>query len=120
MPSSSPKHIVILGAGIIGLQTALALQNEGYIVTIVARDIPGDEDPRLYTSAWAGAHWRSHAGSDDEEQQSWDRQTYEQWMLDIKDGKGEEQGLATYPSYLYWYLMSRSLAQQSPFTLTTN
>ncbi|KAL8823035.1 MAG: hypothetical protein Q9191_006245, partial [Dirinaria sp. TL-2023a] len=66
MPSPSPKHIVILGAGIIGLQTALALQDKDYTVTIVARDFPGDEDPKLYTSAWPDpsppsaspeAHW---------------------------------------------------------------
>lgn len=105
-------------AGIIGLQVALALQNAGYTVTIVAQYFPGDEDPRLYTSPWAGAHWRSHADPEDKEQQSWDRETYEQWMLDIKAGKGEEQGLATVPSYLYWYLKPHALARESLFALT--
>ncbi|KAI1455730.1 FAD dependent oxidoreductase [Annulohypoxylon moriforme] len=57
-------HIVVLGAGVIGLSSALRLQNSGHTVTIVARDFPsGSEtiDPQTqinYTSPWGGAHNR--------------------------------------------------------------
>jgi hypothetical protein len=42
-------HIGIIGSGIIGLSSALILRESGYSVTIVARDMPGDEE----TLAWA-------------------------------------------------------------------
>jgi glycine/D-amino acid oxidase-like deaminating enzyme len=51
-------------AGVIGLTTALSLQEEGYPVTIVARDFPTPSetvDPKTqinYTSPWGGAHNR--------------------------------------------------------------
>ncbi|KAG7005537.1 hypothetical protein G7Y79_00019g047170 [Physcia stellaris] len=46
----------------------------------------------------AGAQWRTHATSDDLEQRGWDVETYEQWMEDVKEGKGEGEGLAALPS----------------------
>ncbi|KAK7962662.1 uncharacterized protein PG986_003487 [Apiospora aurea] len=57
-------HIVVLGAGVIGLSSALQVQSQGHRVTILARDFPGPfetVDPRLqidYTSPWGGAHNR--------------------------------------------------------------
>ncbi|KAI1486279.1 FAD dependent oxidoreductase [Biscogniauxia mediterranea] len=58
-------HIVVLGAGVIGLSAALRIQAEGgHAVTIVARDFPsGFEtiDARAqinFTSPWGGAHNR--------------------------------------------------------------
>lgn len=53
MPYSDPKakHIVVLGAGITGLQTALYLLDAGYQVTIVAEHVPGDESAH-YASPW--------------------------------------------------------------------
>ncbi|KAK4252217.1 amino acid oxidase [Corynascus novoguineensis] len=58
------KHVVVVGAGVIGLSSAILLQEAGYAVTIVARDFPGPfetMDPRTkinYTSPWGGAHNR--------------------------------------------------------------
>jgi len=55
-------HIGIIGSGIIGLSSALILRESGYSVTIVARDMPGDEE----TLAWASpllvpsAHFSYH------------------------------------------------------------
>ncbi|KAK8104225.1 FAD dependent oxidoreductase-like protein [Apiospora kogelbergensis] len=57
-------QVVVLGAGVIGLSSALQIQSRGYQVTIIARDFPGPfetVDPRLqidYTSPWGGAHNR--------------------------------------------------------------
>jgi D-amino-acid oxidase len=54
------KHIIILGAGVTGLTTALKL-NSGptpaqYDITIIAAHFPGDESID-YTSPKAGADW---------------------------------------------------------------
>ncbi|KAL1836056.1 hypothetical protein VTJ49DRAFT_5630 [Mycothermus thermophilus] len=60
----SKQHVVVVGAGVIGLSCALELQKAGYHVTIVARDFPGPfetMDPLEkinYTSPWGGAHNR--------------------------------------------------------------
>ncbi|KIW15518.1 hypothetical protein PV08_05564 [Exophiala spinifera] len=54
------KSIVVIGAGIIGLTSALQLQSalgSNSSITIVARDWPSDENVH-YTSPWAGAHGR--------------------------------------------------------------
>ncbi|KAI1771114.1 FAD dependent oxidoreductase [Hypoxylon cercidicola] len=57
-------HIVVLGAGVTGLSSALRIQAEGYAVTIVARDFPTgsetvDAQSQInYTSPWGGAHNR--------------------------------------------------------------
>ena len=49
-------HIVVLGAGVVGLSTAILALDAGYQVTIVARDLPADQKTTSYTSPWAGAH----------------------------------------------------------------
>ncbi|KAK4152227.1 amino acid oxidase [Chaetomidium leptoderma] len=59
-----PQHVVVVGAGVIGLSCALLLQQARYAVTIIARDFPGpfeSMDPQTkinYTSPWGGAHNR--------------------------------------------------------------
>lgn len=57
--------IVVLGAGVIGLTTALTLKRENtdYDVTVVASHLPGDLSIK-YTSPFAGANWQSFAGDD--------------------------------------------------------
>ncbi|KAK4239898.1 amino acid oxidase [Achaetomium macrosporum] len=58
------QHVAVVGAGVIGLSSALLLQRSGYAVTIIARDFPGPfetMDPTTkinYTSPWGGAHNR--------------------------------------------------------------
>lgn len=59
---SEKKHIVIVGAGVIGLSTALAISENLTIphkLTIIASHFPDDKklSPE-YTSPWAGAHYR--------------------------------------------------------------
>ncbi|AEO65939.1 uncharacterized protein THITE_2113587 [Thermothielavioides terrestris NRRL 8126] len=56
-----PHHVVVIGAGVIGLSCAILLQQAGYTVTIVARDFPApfetmDPSTKInYTSPWGGA-----------------------------------------------------------------
>ncbi|KAF9116480.1 hypothetical protein BGX27_002152 [Mortierella sp. AM989] len=77
--SNSQKTIYnvnILGAGVSGLSTALALLEKGhYSVKIIATHLPSDLNID-YTSPWAGAYWRSFADNADLEQQKLDTVTY--------------------------------------------
>lgn len=52
--ADSRKHVLVLGAGVIGLSTALRLQDK-YNVTVVADVLPGDErkGQAQYANAWA-------------------------------------------------------------------
>jgi len=43
MSGNAQKSVTILGAGVIGLTTALKLQEKGYKVTIIAECRPGNE-----------------------------------------------------------------------------
>ncbi len=59
--------VTIIGSGVIGLFSALVLTDAGYKVTIVARDMPGDENQN-WASPWyvistpfSGFGDRSHA-----------------------------------------------------------
>ncbi|KAL6355633.1 hypothetical protein LRP88_11236 [Fusarium phalaenopsidis] len=57
--------IVIIGAGIIGLDTALVLSEQGYgrHITVVAEHLPGDTSV-TYTSPWAGCNFSAISGAD--------------------------------------------------------
>ncbi|KXS09076.1 nucleotide-binding domain-containing protein [Gonapodya prolifera JEL478] len=67
------KSITVLGAGVIGLNTAILLRAAGFEVTIVSRCTPEhpELDP-LYTSPKAAAHWLTFADNDDVRLQRWD------------------------------------------------
>ncbi|CAG8593871.1 15875_t:CDS:2, partial [Racocetra fulgida] len=54
---SQKKKVNVIGAGVIGITTALILQRNGYQVQILAEHWPGDSDIN-YTSPWAGAAWK--------------------------------------------------------------
>ncbi|KAF5676599.1 d-amino-acid oxidase [Fusarium heterosporum] len=47
--------VVVIGAGVIGLTSALLLAKEGNKVTVVGKHMPGDYDAE-YASPWAGAN----------------------------------------------------------------
>ncbi|EAU82893.1 D-amino-acid oxidase [Coprinopsis cinerea okayama7 len=87
---SGGKSIIVLGAGVIGLTTALKIQEqEGYQVTIVAEIFPTDPKSIKYTSQWAGAHHVSFASLDDP-RHALDVQTFhEMWKL---SEAGEAEG----------------------------
>ncbi|KFY08031.1 hypothetical protein V492_06589 [Pseudogymnoascus sp. VKM F-4246] len=66
-------NIVVVGAGVSGLTTALLLsKNPAYNVTIVAKHMPGDYDIE-YTSPWAGANFSPHSNV---ERGPWERNTF--------------------------------------------
>uniref|UniRef100_A0A060SXT9 ARAD1A14696p n=1 Tax=Blastobotrys adeninivorans TaxID=409370 RepID=A0A060SXT9_BLAAD len=52
------KQIVVVGAGVIGLSTALVLAEAGYNIVVVASHFHEDGFSSGYTSLWAGAHFR--------------------------------------------------------------
>ena len=60
-PHASQTHVVILGAGVIGLTAAHVLtEGEGsntFDVTIVARDMPEDLSSQAFASPWAVCHF---------------------------------------------------------------
>ncbi|KAF4459653.1 D-amino-acid oxidase [Fusarium albosuccineum] len=62
---SSHDSIVIVGAGVIGLDVALVLAERGYgqSITVVAEHLPGDTAPS-YTSPWAGCNFSAISGTD--------------------------------------------------------
>ncbi|KAL8278030.1 hypothetical protein RQP46_009490 [Phenoliferia psychrophenolica] len=77
--------IVVVGAGVIGLSTALKLQREGYKVAIVAECLPGDPNNIKYTSCWAGAHHVSVAGPNDLQMHKFDMETFIEMRQMLED-----------------------------------
>ncbi|KAG8815673.1 hypothetical protein FRC20_002983 [Serendipita sp. 405] len=74
------ESITVLGAGVVGLSTALQLIERGFSVTIVAECLPEDEKSIKYTSHWAGAHHVSMAS--DRRQLEMDLATFEtMWRM---------------------------------------
>lgn len=51
MSHSKRPDIGVVGAGIIGLSCALRLSEAGYKVSVLARDLPGD-DTTTWASPW--------------------------------------------------------------------
>ncbi|GEQ68805.1 hypothetical protein JCM33374_g2474 [Metschnikowia sp. JCM 33374] len=75
-----PVPVVIVGAGVIGLTTALKLKQEvsSVEITVVATFLPGDSDI-TYTSPYAGANWMSFASKDDVQQHKIDEPGYHEF-----------------------------------------
>ncbi|KAJ6499534.1 D-amino-acid oxidase [Mycena vitilis] len=86
----NPKPVVVIGAGVVGLTTAVRIQERGgYQVTIVAEVLPSDPKSIKYTSHWAGAHHVSLAGAD-VRQQKMDQETFKtMWELSAPGGPAE-------------------------------
>ncbi|KAB8071812.1 FAD dependent oxidoreductase [Aspergillus leporis] len=96
--------IVVLGAGIIGLNVALELSRRGYgqHVTVIAEHLPGDESIQ-YTSPWAGANFSGISGSDANALR-WDQLGYKTMMSLIDAGTEEAKYLSKTQSTEYWDL----------------
>lgn len=84
------KEIVVIGAGVIGLTTALKIQEKGgYRVTVIAEHLPSDPKDAYYASCWAGAHHVTVAGTDPR-QKRLDLETFEMmWKLSELDADTE-------------------------------
>ncbi|KAL4903097.1 hypothetical protein BDW74DRAFT_169050 [Aspergillus multicolor] len=94
--------IVILGAGIIGLNVALQLSKRGYgqQITVIGKDLPGDSNVD-YTSPWAGANFSGISGNDSNALR-WDKAGYLALMDLIDRGAEEAKFLAKIQSTEYW------------------
>ncbi|KAG1741529.1 uncharacterized protein EDB91DRAFT_1328892 [Suillus paluster] len=78
------KEIIVIGAGVIGLTTALKIQAQGaYRVTIVSETFPTDPKSSKYTSHWAGAQHVSDTCKD-QRQQKLDRDTFDNQVVQPK------------------------------------
>ncbi|KAI0783302.1 nucleotide-binding domain-containing protein [Abortiporus biennis] len=67
MPVQEKRHIVILGAGVIGMTIAHVLSTRhpsSFKITIVARDQPEDVT-QAFASPWAGANWSPFGNGDE-------------------------------------------------------
>lgn len=105
---TSQKHIIVLGAGITGLTTALKLKDDPtaqYNITLIASHFPGDESID-YTSPWAGADWSPQATSSpaDAEMREYDKSTYSTWSLILETNPVEAShlGLGFKAGRTYW------------------
>lgn len=93
MASSTDPTFLVLGAGIIGLTTALVLRREypSAPITVVAKHFPGDRSIE-YTSPWAGANWSSFA-HDNGPLEKYDRATFNAWLQIAKEHADAGVGL---------------------------
>jgi len=99
----SSKHVVVIGAGVVGLTTAVKIQEKGgYDVTIVAETFPSDPKTIRYTSLWAGAHHVSHADGD-KKQEAIDSETFKvMWELSKPGGEAEGAFLRLHQTDYYY------------------
>ncbi|KAI0938428.1 hypothetical protein AcW1_001838 [Taiwanofungus camphoratus] len=94
MPKPTPglsKNVTVIGAGVIGLTTALTIQERGgYNVIIIAESLPSDPKTSRYTSLWAGAHHVSHA-TDTAKERKIKQDTFKV-MWDLSASGGDVEG----------------------------
>ena len=113
-----PQNIAILGAGVIGLTSALVLANAypNAKISVIAKHFPGDRSIE-YTSPWAGANWSSMA-HDNGRLEKYDEVTFKRFgqLIDgedvwgckaIKKGEGNEVGLGRQGNTQSFYMRSR-------------
>lgn len=102
MAGDQVKHVVVLGAGVVGLTTAVSIQERGgYAVSIVAEALPTDPKSIKYTSQWAGAHHVSHARGNPR-QTKIDQDTFKAfWELSAPGGPAERCFMRLHQSEFY-------------------
>ncbi|GAA5849676.1 hypothetical protein JCM9279_001976 [Rhodotorula babjevae] len=99
MPAAPSPHalaspVIILGAGCIGLTTAVELLRRGFPVLVLAHRFPGDALSPDYASTAAGAHHLSFAASDDWRQRYLDIKTFDVLWRESEDrDEGSEKGV---------------------------
>ncbi|KAH9835409.1 D-amino-acid oxidase [Rhodofomes roseus] len=84
------KNVVVLGAGVVGLSTAIRLLEKGHDVSIIAESLPTDPRSIKYTSPWAGAYHVMYMG-DDPRQKSIREETLKV-MLELSAPGGAAEG----------------------------
>ncbi|KAL0576846.1 hypothetical protein V5O48_005143 [Marasmius crinis-equi] len=85
------KHVVVLGAGVVGLTTAISIQERGgYAVSIVAETLPTDPKSIRYASHWAGAQHVTHTPPSNPQRQKIDRDTFKVFWELSEQGSAAE------------------------------
>ncbi|EMG46816.1 DAO1 D-amino-acid oxidase [Candida maltosa Xu316] len=98
------SSVVVLGAGVVGLTTALELKrwNPDLDITVAGHHLPGDIDPS-YTSPYAGANWHSFATHEDKELQEIDKPGYKKFLQladsDPRSGVWKVDNVSMYTDY---------------------
>ncbi|GAA5936865.1 FAD-dependent oxidoreductase [Sporobolomyces koalae] len=83
----SGQKVIVLGAGVVGLTCALALVENGFVVHIVARDLPEDTDSTAFASPWAGANICPFKSLEDGPREAkWETETYKKLSQLIPSG----------------------------------
>ncbi|KAJ3894815.1 D-amino-acid oxidase [Lentinula edodes] len=107
---SNIKHVVVLGAGVVGLTTAITIlesnskRNLNYSVTILASQLHTDPKSIAYTSHWAGAH----------HQLTIDQETFRvMWDLSSKESDAEK----CFMRIEQFKILSPSTLESSPLSL---
>ncbi|KAH9968244.1 nucleotide-binding domain-containing protein [Russula dissimulans] len=97
------KNIVVIGAGVVGLSTAIRIQERGgYQVSILAEVFPTDPKCIKYTSHWAGAHHVCAAAVGDSRQQKLERETFD-IMWEMSDPGSEAESCFLRASQIEYY-----------------
>ncbi|OBT77567.1 hypothetical protein VF21_04622 [Pseudogymnoascus sp. 05NY08] len=98
---NSSDSIVIVGAGIVGLNVALVLAERGYgqSITVIAEHHPGDTS-MTYTSPWAGCNFSAISGSD-ANALKWDRLGYSH-LTKLASERPDETFVHRTPSTELW------------------
>ncbi|KAG8219576.1 hypothetical protein J3R82DRAFT_527 [Butyriboletus roseoflavus] len=116
---TSQRHLVVLGAGVIGLTVAyLAATDPGvaFKVTVLARDMPEDMHSQAWASPFAGANWSPlPAASTDPRVYNWELVTFNKFWDVIPTGLVMKLPSKIYsrragdPSKLWWSKLVREL-----------
>ncbi|PTB38477.1 uncharacterized protein TrAFT101_011424 [Trichoderma asperellum] len=98
----SNQSIVIVGAGIVGLDVALVLAERGYgsLITVVAEHLPGDTS-QTYTSPYAGCNFSAISGSDPNALR-WDQLGYSHLCKLASQGEPHRTFVQRTPSIELW------------------
>lgn len=75
----------MVGAGCVGLTTAVRLLEAGYKVLVVAENLPSDPLQARYASTAAGAHHLSFADNKDWRQRFLDQRTFDVFWQESQD-----------------------------------
>ncbi|KXS21024.1 nucleotide-binding domain-containing protein [Gonapodya prolifera JEL478] len=95
-PAPSPGSVTVLGAGVVGLTTAIVLRSYGFEVTLVSKSTPEIPTADIeYTSPKGAANWHSFADRDDVRMQRWDSVAFHMlFELATMDGTGVKRHLS--------------------------
>lgn len=128
---SQPKGALVLGAGVIGLTTAIRLVEAGYETCVLAQETPTSifkrdttplkgTTPGAYTSSGSGGYWMPFF-SDHPHMEEWCTATYRKLQRDaLEEGSGVAmlEGFILrakkFPEMLPWYALLTDMKRVTP------